>query len=130
MFGRKKPSPDRTRAPLPRGRTADEEGTASNPLARRFRAEGEPRTVDLANPARFHAPAETDEGPAPGLQAAADRLAPVITRDPETGKFYLHPGTVDCPASIGELTVEAPTELRPGDVIHLGAASFRFEPPG
>lgn len=120
---------------MPRGRGDSGPGTkvggpsGDNPLARRFRSDAEPATVDLADPARFHEPpAEEDPNTAP-LHTDASTLGRIISRDPATGKFYVHPGTGDCPVMLEHETVRAPTELRRGDTIQVGDAEFRLLGP-
>ena len=98
-----------------------------NPLARRFQPDREPATVDLSEPARFHQPsgAEQDPQTAP-LGMDPKTLGRVISRDPATGKFYIHPGSEDCPVLLENQTVLAPTELRRGDTIRVGEAEFKL----
>jgi hypothetical protein len=110
------------------GRAA--EGAADNPLARRFRPEREPATIDLTAPARFQAPSAEPEDPhTAALQTDASKLARVVSCDPQTGKFYIHPGNPggeNGPVLLQGEPVRAPTELRPGDTIRLGDFEFRF----
>lgn len=127
MFRRKKSpesgrSPPEPSQPLLRGRDA----AAENPLARRFQPDREPATVDLAAPARFHAAADDPQTAA--LQTDAAKLHRVISHDPRTGKFYIHPGGADSPVLLQGEVVRAPTELRPGDTIRIGDFEFRFSP--
>ena len=107
MF-RKKPPP----RPLPE---------ADNPLARRFRQDAEPATVDLSQPARFP-PSETaaDDPATAELQTDATRLGRILSRDPGTGKLYVHPGTAEQPVLLQGEPVSAPTELRAGDTLRIG----------
>jgi hypothetical protein len=107
MFRKKQPPP------LPPG--------AENPLARRFRQDAEPATVDLSQPARFppSTPAADDPQTA-DLQTDAARLGRVLSRDPGTGKLYVHPGTADLPVMLQGEPVRAPTELRAGDTLRIG----------
>lgn len=128
IFRKKKaPSPPGDR-PVLRGR-GDPGASGDNPLARRFRPDAEPATVDLADPARFHEP-PAGEGPATApLRTDPGTLGRVISRDPATGKFYVHPGTGDCPVLLEQETVQAPTELRRGDTIRVGDAEFRLLGP-
>jgi len=124
--------------PVPRGRDAAGAGSqaggaaADNPLARRFRPEHEPATVDLTAPARFQAPSAALEDPhTAALQTDASKLARVVSCDPETGKFYIHPGHPggeNSPVLLQGEPVRAPTELRPGDTIRVGDFEFRFLP--
>jgi hypothetical protein len=102
---------------------------ADNPLARRFRPEREPATIDLTAPARFHVSSAAPEDPhTAALQTDASKLARVVSRDPQTGKFYIHPGGENSPVLLQGEPVRAPTELRPGDTIRAGDFEFRFLP--
>lgn len=128
MFRRKK-SPESGRAPsadrqrTPRGRDA----AAANPLARRFQPDREPATVDLAAPARFQPPSAADEDPhTAALQTDAAKLSRLVSCDPHTGKFYVHPGGETGPVLLQGEVVRAPTELRPGDTIRVGDFEFLF----
>jgi hypothetical protein len=96
-------------------------------LARRFQADSEPPTVDLAGPARFPASPRGDEDPktAP-LQTDAAKLTRLLSHDPASGKFYIHPGTGDAPVLLQGEPVLAPTELRRGDTIRVGPMEIRF----
>jgi hypothetical protein len=134
MFRRKKtpesgPAPTAGARPVLRGRDAAG-ASADNPLARRFRPEREPDTVDLSAPARLQpAPSAPEDPQTAALQTDAARLARVISHDPRTGKFYVHPGRPDAengPVLLQGEPVRAPTELRPGDTIRLGDFEFRF----
>jgi hypothetical protein len=128
MF-RKKKSPDTTATqPVMRGRAqaAPDRGAGDNPLARRFRADAEPATIDLAGPARFPADVDSDDPKTAALQTDATQLGRVISHDPETGKFYIHPGTADLPVTLQGEPVVAPTELRRGDTLRVGATEIRF----
>ena len=132
MIFRKKKAPVTPSSPtVPRGRGASgpsaEEGAPgrSNPLARRFQGDAEPATVDLADPARFHAAPQPEESPqTTSLQKHPESLGRVISRDAATGKLYVHPGTEDCPVLLQNEAVLAPTELRRGDTIRVGDAAF------
>jgi hypothetical protein len=145
MFRRKKTpesclGPSDKQRPLPRGRDAADAGpqaakaadraAADNPLARRFRPEREPATVDLSAPARFPAASAAPEDPQTAtLQTDAAQLMRVVSCDPQTGKFYIHPGHPDgagAPVLLQGEPVRAPTELRPGDTIRAGDFEFRF----
>jgi len=99
---------------------------AENPLARRFRQDAEPATVDLSQPARFppSTPAADDPQTA-DLQTDAARLGRVLSRDPGTGKLYAHPGSGDLPVLLQGEPVRAPTELRAGDTVRIGATEIR-----
>jgi len=135
MFGKKKsPDPAATR-PVPRGRNdaapdrGPERRASDNPLARRFRADAEPATVDLGGPARFPADVDGGDPKTASLQTDAAKLDRIISHDPEIGKFYIHPGTVDCPVTLQGEPVLAPTELRRGDTIRVGAVEIHFGDP-
>ena len=134
IFRRKKAPSHSGGRPLPRGRgdsggakAADTSG--DNPLARRFRPDAEPATVDLADPARFHEPPVAEDPNTADLHTDAGNLGRIISRDPATGKFYVHPGTGDCPVLLEHEPVRAPTELRRGDTIQVGDAEFRLLGP-
>lgn len=120
--------------PMLRGRDAagtggPATGPADNPLARRFRPEREPATIDLTAPARFQEPsAAAGDSYTAALQTDASKLARVVSRDPQTGKFYIHPGDENSPVLLQGEPVRAPTELRPGDTIRAGDVEFRFLP--
>lgn len=108
----------------------------SNPLARRLLGDDDPDTIDLTGGAGF--PANPDPSPEEPetrvAEAAEERRAevrpgprhPILGQDPETGKFYVQPGTDDCPVHLGDELVRAPTELRRGDRIRVGDAEFGF----
>ena len=120
IFRRNKPAqPSESKTPVLRGR----DGSASddNPLARRFHPEDEPDTIDLQQPEGF-----TDEPGTAELAAssvveseAVGRLE-IISMVPETGKFYVLPGTDENVTYLGNEPVTSPTELRPGDRIRAG----------
>jgi hypothetical protein len=118
--------------PVLRGRDAAGAGpqadkAADNPLARRFRPEREPATIDLTAPAGFPPPPAAPEDPhTAALQTDAAKLSRVVSCDPQTGKFYIHPGGVGGPVLLQGEPVRAPTELRPGDTIRAGDFEFRF----
>mgnify|MGYP001555738533 CR=1 FL=1 len=123
IFRRNKPAtPSDGKAPVLRGResaTGDE-----NPLARRFHPEDEPDTIDLQQGAGFtDEPGTADLASRPAAEPAAEGQLDVIRVAPETGKFYVLPGTGDNATYLGDEPVLAPTELRPGDRIRVG----RFE---
>lgn len=135
IFRKKKaPAPSGGR-PVLRGRSDSGPGAKAggpggdNPLARRFRPDAEPATVDLADPARFHEPPAEDSPNTAPLGTDPESLGRIISRDPATGKFYVHPGTADCPVVLEHETVHAPTELRRGDTIRVGDAEFRLLGP-
>lgn len=98
-----------------------------NPLARRFRQDAEPDTIDLTQPARFTA-AETpgDDPQTAALQTDATRLQRLLSRDPGTGKLYVHPGEDAQPALLQGEPVRAPTELRAGDTVRFGTAEIHI----
>ena len=113
MF-RRKPPP----RPLPE---------TDNPLARRFRQDAEPDTVDLSQPARFPPSEEAVDDPQTAdLQTDAARLGRVLSRDPGTGKLYVHPGTADLPVLLQGEPVRAPTELRAGDTLQIGPTEIHI----
>jgi hypothetical protein len=100
---------------------------AANPLARRFRQDPEPDTVDLTQPARFSPSAGTGEDPqTTELQTDAARLGRIVSRDPGTGKLYVHPGTADRPVLLQGEPVRAPTELRAGDTLRIGPTEIHI----
>lgn len=133
MFRKKKTPLTPGGQAVPRGRTspAKGEGTArkaaGNPLARRFQAESEPPTIDLAAAPRFQ-PAQpgSDDPKTAALRTDSAQLSPIISFEPGTGKFYLHPGSGVLPVILQGEPVAAPTELRRGDVIRVGEAEFQF----
>ena len=132
MIFRKKPVPAASGGPpVPRSRGAS--GSTSNtaldenPLARRLRGDAEPDTVDLADPARFHEARPADEGvQTTTLQRDPGTLGRVISRDPATGKLYIHPGSEKCPVLLQSEAVAAPTELRRGDTIQVGEHTLKL----
>ena len=77
MFKRKNPeSAARPGANAPRGRAAaGATPPGSSPLARRFLADGEPATVDLAEPGRFHVPPGGEDAE-PGTRVTSDGAGP------------------------------------------------------
>ena len=134
MFNRKKPPAGPAGASAPRGRSVPEAAPAGrNPLARRFQDEAEPDTVDLAEPGRYHLPADDAAGEpdtrvtaAPGSPEPHAALLRLVTLDPSTGKFHVHPGNAERAVSLNGAAVESPTELRPGDRLEIGGAVFEF----
>jgi hypothetical protein len=119
MFSRKKDhSPSGGDLAVPRGRAAAAVGP-DNPLARRMAAGSEPPTVDLTDPARFHDAGE-EQPPEASTQSAGAALDRVLSRDPATGKLYVHPGGGEFEVVLGAEPVTAPTELRAGDRVQLG----------
>ena len=133
MFRKKKSSLPDNGSPVLRGRTPQgtgagaERSAPNNPLARRFQADSEPPTIDLSAPPGFH-PAQraADDPKTETLRTAAGPLSRLISHEPDTGKFYIHPGTENLPVTLQGEPVAAPTELRRGDVIRIGNAEFHF----
>ena len=132
MFRKKKSPGTAETRPVLRGRTdagpdpGPSRKAGDNPLARRFRADAEPDTIDLGGPARFPADVDGSDPKTASLQTDAAMLGRVISHDPETGKFYVHPGTADLPVTLQGEPVLAPTELRQGDTIRVGSMEIRF----
>jgi hypothetical protein len=134
MFSKKKSSSAGDGQPVLRGRTSAKPDTGprskgpNNPLARRFQADSEPPTVDLVGPARFPDVPRDDEGPkTASLQTDATKLSRLISHDPGSDKFYIHPATEGTPVLLQGEPVRAPTELRRGDTIRVGQTEIRFE---
>ncbi|MCW8872624.1 MAG: hypothetical protein OQK01_08425 [Xanthomonadales bacterium] len=133
MFRKKKSSlPDNGQA-VPRSRnpaaraSGGERDRTGNPLARRFQVDSEPPTIDLTSPPRFKpAPHEAEDPKTATLQSDAAQLSRFISREPGTGKFYVHPGAEGLPVILQGEPVVAPTELRRGDIIAFGDAEFHF----
>ena len=102
-----------------RGR--DSKVSDDNPLARRFHPEDEPDTIDLHQPEGFtEEPGTADlSARSAGDSESAGRLE-IISMVPETGKFYVLPGTDENLTYLGNEPVTRPTELRPGDRIRAG----------
>ena len=117
-----------------RGRESEPDKRGANALARRFLVEDEPATIDLTAPGRFPvSPGEAEpetrpagEAPADSPQASREAL---ISRDPDTGKFYVHPGMPHETVLLGGEPVTSSTELRRGDCIRIGTAEFEFKGP-
>lgn len=114
-----------------RGRDSEPGKRDANALARRFLVDEEPDTIDLDGPASFHAPEDkpepdTREAAASTAKSATPGRENVLSRDPETGKFYVHPGTRECPVLLCGEPVTAPTELRKNDRIQVGDGEFEF----
>lgn len=133
MFRKKKSSLPENDQSVPRGRTPAAKGPGverertGNPLARRFQVDSEPPTIDLMAQPRFN-PAQqrgTDPKTAP-LQTDTAQLSRFISREPGTGKFYIHPVAEGSPVMLQGEPVAAPTELRRGDVIRFGDVEFQF----
>ena len=131
MFRKKKSVSSQSGDRVLRGRTpaakraGAERQASGNPLARRFLLDSEPPTVDLAATPRFQPTENIDPETAP-LATGAAQLGRFISREPESGKFYIHPGPQDMPVTLQGEPVSAPTELRRGDVIRIGDAEFHF----
>jgi hypothetical protein len=119
----KSATPSASKTPVLRGRDGAE--SSDNPLARRFHPEDEPDTIDLQQPEGF-----TDEPGTSELTANAPRKSPgesvtashmgIVSVAPETGKFYVQPGTAENVTYLGNEPVLSSTELRPGDRIRVG----------
>jgi hypothetical protein len=136
MFRKKKTSQAESGRPVPRGRTPAGKGDATarksgiNPLARRFQADSEPPTVDLAAAPKFQpAHADSNDPKTAPLKSDSTQLSRIISFEPGTGKFYIHPGPEGFPVTLQGESVAAPTELRRGDVIRVGEAEFQFGNP-
>jgi len=117
--------------PSMRGRDGDAAGDKPNPLARRFVPGDEPETIDLVGPAGFPSTAEESEPDtrvttAEGAENVEPGRVEIVSRDPETGKFYVHAGTSETPVLLAGEPVAARTELRKGDRIRIGEAEFEF----
>jgi hypothetical protein len=108
-------------------RTPQPSPAEENPLARRFRRDTEPDTIDLTQPARFPAAEDAAADPQTAeLQTDATRLERLLSRDPDTGKLYVHPGNESEPVLLQNEPVLAPTELRKGDTLHLGSVEIHI----
>jgi hypothetical protein len=106
-------------------RTPQPPAADENPLARRFRQDAEPDTVDLSQPARFPPAEDAAVDPQTAeLQTDAARLDRLLSRDPDTGKLYVHPGSESEPVLLQNEPVRAPTELRAGDTLRLGSTEI------
>lgn len=123
IFRRNKPAqPSESKTPALRGR--DTPVSDDNPLARRFHPEDEPDTIDLQQPEGFNdEPGTADLAKNSPVESEAAGHVEIISMVPETGKFYVLPGTDENVTYLGNEPVTAPTELRPGDRIRAG----RFE---
>jgi hypothetical protein len=132
IFRRNKPVPDPDKQiPAPRGR--DSGGgpgqRGANALARRFLVDEEPATTDLSGPAGFPAASpepETQTGVPLPSDATAPEKPQLISHDPDTGRFYVHPGTPEVPVLLEGEAVTERTELHRGDRIRIGEAEFVF----
>ena len=130
------PTPAGTK-PVLRGRSDQGEAPEKqNPLARRFQTDGEPDTIDLDQPGQFHAvsdaaavepdtraPGQGDDSPP---RQEHPPLPSLLTIDPGTGKFHVHPGPEGVAVLLDDEPVRSATELRRGDLIRIGDAEFRF----
>ena len=123
IFRRNKPAqPSESKTPALRGR--DTPVSDDNPLARRFHPEDEPDTIDLQQPEGFNdEPGTADLAANSTVESDPAGHVEIISMVPETGKFYVLPGTDENVTYLGNEPVTAPTELRPGDRIRAG----RFE---
>jgi hypothetical protein len=133
MFRKKKSAALEESQPAMRGRAKAGQDAGSgrkgsdNPLARRFQVGSEPATVDLAAPARFpEAGAKHPDPKTAALQSETAKLSRVISQDPATGKYYVHPGDGEPSVTLQGEPVRAPTELRSGDTIRIGHLEIRF----
>jgi hypothetical protein len=133
MFRKKKSSLPENDQPVPRGRAPAAKGSGverertGNPLARRFQVDSEPPTIDLtAQPGFTPAPKRATESKTAPLQTDTAKLSRFISREPGTGKFYIHPVAEGLPVMLQGEPVAAPTELRRGDIIRFGDVEFQF----
>lgn len=120
IFRRNKPAqPSESKTPVLRGR--DSSASDDNPLARRFHPEDEPDTIDLQQPEGFtEEPGTADLTAKSTAESEAAGHVEIISMVPETGKFYVLPGTDENVTYLGNEPVTSPTELRPGDRIRAG----------
>jgi hypothetical protein len=132
IFRKKNPAPGpEIQNSAMRGRNDQNSERAANALARRFQEDDEPETIDLLGDEGFpgeEAPAEPETqvtATDPAKSHRADRLN-LISCEPETGKFYVHPGASEIPVFLAGERVTATTELRRGDRIRIGEAEFEF----
>ena len=129
IFRRKKPSvAPGGEPPVIRGRDSAERN--SNPLARRFHPEDEPDTIDLQQPAGFNEEPATAGSVTSSAQStpASPEYLSVVNMVAETGKLYVQPGQGDSAVYLGDEAVRAPTELRQGDCIRVGAFKLQILP--
>jgi hypothetical protein len=113
-------------------------GSDRNPLARRFRSDDEPDTIDLMETGNPPAPGgghgetsmtrDLSGGAAPDGGLTPDIGFSLISYVPATGKFYAQPGPDGSPGRLGDVPIDAPTELRHGDVIEIGGSRLLFRP--
>ena len=120
IFRRNKPAqPSESKTPVLRGRGSSV--SEDNPLARRFQPEDEPDTIDLQQPEGFtEEPGTADLTASSTVESEPAGHVEIISMVPETGKFYVLPGTDENVTYLGNEPVTAPTELRPGDRIRAG----------
>ena len=120
IFRRNKPAqPSAGKTPVLRGR--DSSASSDNPLARRFHPEDEPDTIDLQQAEGFtEEPGTADLAANSTVESEAAGHVEIISMVPETGKFYVLPGTDENVTYLGDEPVTSPTELRPGDRIRAG----------
>jgi hypothetical protein len=120
IFRRNKPAqPSESKTPVLRGR--DNPASDDNPLARRFHPEDEPDTIDLQQPEGFtEEPGTADLSAKSDVKSESAAHVEIISMVPETGKFYVLPGTDENVTYLGNEPVTSPTELRPGDRIRAG----------
>lgn len=120
IFRRNKPAqPSESKTPVLRGRGSSV--SEDNPLARRFHPEDEPDTIDLQQPEGFtEEPGTADLTANSTVESEPAGHVEIISMVPETGKFYVLPGTDENVTYLGNEPVTAPTELRPGDRIRSG----------
>ncbi len=126
IFRKNKPRDSSSKDPqVLRSRVPD---SGSSPLARRLRQDDEPDTIDLAAAPGFRAPEQIDEPDTRTSEPSPDAApqSPLISNDPATGKFYVNPGAPGQAVLLCGDVVEAPTELRRGDLIRVGDAEFEF----
>ena len=115
-----------------RGRDGGSGHDSPSPLARRFVPGDEPETIDLVGPGGFHAEATEAEpetqvtSTEPPVESAGSDRAGILSHDPDTGKFYVHPGSAESPVMLAGEPVTATTELRKGDRISIADAEFEF----
>jgi hypothetical protein len=115
IFRRKKGTVTPVGPPVMRGRDSVE--ISDNPLARRFRPEDEPDTIDLLQPTGFNdEPGTAELAAKPSVVESLN----VITLASETGKIYAQPGQGNQVVYLDGEAVLAPTELRPGDRVRIG----------
>ena len=130
IFRKNKPAdgPDDDNHTL-RGRDSEPGKRGANALARRFLVDDEPETIDLAGGGGFHESAPEPEtrvtSEAPADTGSQDRQA-LLSHDPETGKFYVRPGTPESPVLLNGAVVDSTTELRKGDRIAMAGAEFEL----